>query len=171
MPCRPSCQYASPRSLIDYMSKHDVSGELCILPARGVHPPPPHAHPPRLNAAQEPTGAPKSLADGRPADQPAHPGWLGGPSHREGSVGVSITLRCVPSHTRLYFTCVTHTSPSVPHSQPREPRYSKGYLQAHQFFEIFSKLKGPSATLGKADCRDLTSLCLRLLRISQRGLQ
>ena len=70
------------------MPERDVSGELYFLPARDVHSPPPHAHPPRLNAAQEPAGAPKNLANGRPAYQPTHPGWLGGPGHREGSVGV-----------------------------------------------------------------------------------
>eukprot|EP00964_Phaeocystis_antarctica_P064723 scaffold38969_cov39-Phaeocystis_antarctica.AAC.1 len=69
------------------MPKCDVSGELYILPARDVHSPPPHAHPPCLNAAQEPVGAPKSIANGRPAYQPTLPGWLGGPDHRKGSVG------------------------------------------------------------------------------------
>ena len=44
-------------------------------------------HPPRLNAAQEPAGAPKSLATGRLAHQAVHQGWLGGPGHRKGSVG------------------------------------------------------------------------------------
>ena len=70
------------------MPERDVSGELYFLPARGMHLFPRTPHPPRLNAAQEPAGAPKSLADGRPAYQPTHPGWPGGPGHREGSVGV-----------------------------------------------------------------------------------
>ena len=69
------------------MPKRDVSRELYILPARGVHPPRRTPHPPRLNAAQEPAGAPKSLATGRLAHQAVHQGWLGGPGHRKGSVG------------------------------------------------------------------------------------
>ena len=69
------------------MPERDVSGELYFLPARGMHLFPRTPHPPRLNAAQEPAGAPKSLADGRPAYQPTHPGWLGGPGHRKGSAG------------------------------------------------------------------------------------
>jgi hypothetical protein len=43
---------------------------------------------PLLAAVQEPSGAPESLATGPLAHQPAHQGWLGGPGHRNGSVGV-----------------------------------------------------------------------------------
>ena len=54
------------------MPERDVSGELYFLPARGMHLFPRTPHPPRLNAAQEPAGAPKSLATGRLAHQAVH---------------------------------------------------------------------------------------------------
>lgn len=69
------------------MLKHGDLSELYVLLARGVRPPPRTPHTPPLAAAQEPPGAPESLANGRLAHQAVHQGWLGGPSHRDGSVG------------------------------------------------------------------------------------
>jgi hypothetical protein len=69
------------------MLKHGDLSELYVLLARGVRPPPRTPHTPPLAAAQEPPGAPESLASGRLAHQAVHQGWLGGPRHRDGSVG------------------------------------------------------------------------------------
>ena len=69
------------------MLKHGDLGELYVLLARGVRPPPRTPHTPPLAAAQEPPGAPENLANGRLAHQAIHQGWLGGPGHRDGSVG------------------------------------------------------------------------------------
>ena len=66
------------------MLKHGDLSELYVLLARGVRPPPRTPHTPPLAAAQEPRGAPESLANGRLAHQAVHQGWLGGPSHRDG---------------------------------------------------------------------------------------
>ena len=51
--------------------------------ARGLRPPP---HTPHLGAAQEPLGAPGSLATARLAHQASQQGWLGGPGHVGGSL-------------------------------------------------------------------------------------
>ena len=72
------------------MLKHGGLGELNALLARGVRPLPRHASPAPLAAAQEPPGAPESLATGRLAHQAVHQGWLGGPGHRKGSVGGTV---------------------------------------------------------------------------------
>ena len=68
------------RSATSRASSTSSRREVCTLLRRTPHPP-------RLNAAQEPAGAPKSLATGRLAHQAVHQGWLGGPGHRKGSVG------------------------------------------------------------------------------------
>ena len=56
------------------MLKHGGLGELNALLARGVRPPPRTPHTPPLAAAQEPPGAPESLANGRLAHQAVHQG-------------------------------------------------------------------------------------------------
>jgi len=72
-----------PRSLSNYTPKHGDLGELNVHLARGVRPPP---HTPHLTAAQEPPGAPGSLATARLAHQAGHQGWLAGPGHMDGSL-------------------------------------------------------------------------------------
>ena len=68
------------------MLKHGGLGELNALLARGVRPLPRHASPAPLAAAQEPPGAPGSLATARLAHQAGHQGWLAGPGHMDGSL-------------------------------------------------------------------------------------
>ena len=82
------------------MLKHGDLDELYVLLARGVRPPPRTPHTPPLAAAQEPPGAPESLANGRLAHQAVHQGWVAecGPSHRDGSVG-GAGLRPRPTST------------------------------------------------------------------------
>jgi len=60
------------------MLKHGDLGELYVLLARGVRPPPRTPHTPPLAAAQEPRGAPESLAN--------MAAWLTRPSTRAGWV-------------------------------------------------------------------------------------
>ena len=54
------------------MLKHGDLSELYVLLARGVRPPPRTPHTPPLAAAQEPPGAPESLANGRLAQPMGH---------------------------------------------------------------------------------------------------
>ena len=60
-----------------------VPDELYVLLARGVRPPPRTPHTPPLAAAQEPPGAPESLATGPLAHHPAHAGLVGWPWPQE----------------------------------------------------------------------------------------
>ena len=69
------------------MLKHGGLGELNDLLTRGVRPPPGTPTPAPWATAQEPPGAPESLATGRLAHQAVHQGWLGGSGHKKGSVG------------------------------------------------------------------------------------
>ena len=72
------------------MLKHGDLGGLYVLLARGVRPPPRTPHTPPLAAAQEPPGAPESLANGRLAHHrpSTRADWVApAPSHRDGSVG------------------------------------------------------------------------------------
>ena len=62
---------------------HGDLGELSVHLARGLRPLP---HTPHLTAAQEPLGAPGSLATVRLAHQASQQGWLGGPGHVGGSL-------------------------------------------------------------------------------------
>eukprot|EP00964_Phaeocystis_antarctica_P144285 scaffold110042_cov55-Phaeocystis_antarctica.AAC.1 len=55
--------------------------EVCALQPRRT------PWPPRMPCTQEPPGAPESRASGRLAHQLDRQGWLGGPGHRDGSVG------------------------------------------------------------------------------------
>ena len=82
-PCRLNCLHALPRSPSNYTPKHGDLSELNVHLARGLRPPP---HTPHLAAAQQPLGAPGSLATARLTHQASQQGWLGGPGHVGGSL-------------------------------------------------------------------------------------
>ena len=76
----PGPRATTPRSTATRASSTSTWREVCALPPRTPHTP-------HLAAAQEPLGAPGSLAIARLAHQASQQSWLGGPDHMGGSLG------------------------------------------------------------------------------------